>query len=118
MNIIDYITTERKERHVRYTDFTEAMLISSQRFYQIMEQDDCSFSTARRMLAVLGQDFDIEGDGETNIDRDGMFRELEKTNIMVEDVEKILDAMGLKLNISDVTEETHDVTDASENKSK
>lgn len=118
MNIIEYITKERKERHVRYTDFTEAMLISSQRFYQIMERDDCSFSTARRMLAVLGQDFEIEGGEETNIDQDGMFREMEKTNIMVEDVEKILDAMGLKLKIKEVPKETHDVMCERENKSK
>lgn len=116
MNIIEYITNERKEKKVSYTEFTKAMRISSQRFYQIMAKDDCSFGNARKMLKVLGKDFEIQkpGGSRSEVNAAETFAKLEKANVMFSNVEAIVATTGLTLAVVDLPEETHKETQEDE----
>ena len=116
MNIIEYITKERKEKNVGYMEFVNAMGISSQRFYQIMDQEDCHFSIARKMLKVLGKDFDIQQtDGSpAGVNVADTIKKLEEANAMFSNAEAMVGAIGLTLAIVDLPEEAHEETQESE----
>lgn len=110
MNIIEYITKERDNKGVGYKEFADALGISSQRFYQIMGQEDTHFSIARKMVRVLGQDFDIQKpDGspaEMNVAE--TLSKLEDANAMFSNAEAMVEAIGLVLTIVDLPEEAHE----------
>ncbi len=110
MNIIEYITKEREEKNVGYMEFVRSMGISSQRFYQIMDQDDCHFSIARKMIKVLGKDFDIQKpDGSpAEMDVAETLSKLEDANAMFSNVESMVEAIGLVLVIEDLPCESHE----------
>lgn len=116
MNIIEYITNERKGKKVSHTEFTKAMGISHQRFYQIMGQDDCRFGIARKMLKVLGKDFDIQKpDGSrSEVNAAETFAKLEEANAMFSNAEAMVAAIGLTLAVIDLSEETHKETQEGE----
>lgn len=116
MNIIEYITKERDNKGVGYKAFADALGISSQRFYQIMGQEDTHFSIARKMVRVLGQDFDIQmPDGspaEMNVAE--TLTKLEDANAMFRNAEAMVEAIGLVLAIVDLPEEAHKETQEKE----
>ena len=116
MNIIEYITKERDNKGVGYKAFADALGISSQRFYQIMGQEDTHFSIARKVVRVLGQDFDIQKpDGspaEMNVAE--TLSKLEDANAMFSNAEAMVEAIGLVLTIVDLPEEAHEETQEKE----
>ena len=116
MNIIEYITKERDNKGVGYKAFADALGISSQRFYQIMGQEDTHFSIARKMVRGLGQDFDIQKpDGapaEMNVAE--TLSKLEDANAMFSNAEAMVEAIGLVLTIVDLPEEAHEETQEKE----
>lgn len=119
MNIVEYINTERKEQGVSFSKFTEALGFSMQRFYQYMNQDDIRFGMARKMLCVLGKDFNIVqlADGtEAGINVGEMLENLEESEIMYNKAEAIISETGYKIVIVDAPEVTHDEAPEGEKK--
>lgn len=110
MNIIEYIQTERKKNPIRQSELPEVLGVSKQRFYQIMNNGDCSIAAARKMLRVLGKDLVLKKWDDTvdDINSDGVLNALEESDTSVKDAQTIMAAMGFCLDVKEVEDTSHE----------
>lgn len=108
MNLFEYIKKEKKQQGLNYKEIPEVLGISPQRFYKIMEQEDCQLSVARKMVNALGKNLEIrKTDGASaDVDSEDTLHKLEVSRATLSISKTMVEMAGYALFVVDNTE-TH-----------